>query len=120
MQMALEALANAEDHCPKPYSTDCRRSANALRVALSAQQEPVAWMDDEESGTCNVCGGLLRYGERHRKCGEAVMRAVAEEREQCARLCDEAAKSNEETTARLRWPLEHLAAQIRARYWRHT
>lgn len=36
-------------------------------------------MDDEEGGTCNVCGGLLRYGGRHRKCGETVMRAVAED-----------------------------------------
>jgi hypothetical protein len=36
--------------------------------------------DDDEGGSCNVCGGPLRYGERHRKCGEAVMAAEAAER----------------------------------------
>ena len=44
--------------------------------------------DDEEGGTCNVCGGLLRYGERHRRCGDAVMAAEAKERERCAALCE--------------------------------
>lgn len=28
---------------------------------------------DEEGGTCNVCGGGIRYGERHYRCGEAVL-----------------------------------------------
>ncbi len=40
--------------------------------------------DDEEGGACNVCGGPLRYGGRHRKCGEAVMAAEAAERNRCA------------------------------------
>lgn len=47
--------------------------------------------DDEEGGTCNVCGGPLRYGGRHRKCGEAVMAAVAAERERCAMRLEQAA-----------------------------
>ena len=72
-------------------------------------------LEPEAGGNCNVCGGGLRYGDRHRKCGEAVMRAVAIEREACARLCDEAARRNDETIACLRWPIEYIARQIRAR-----
>jgi len=37
--------------------------------------------DAEVGGTCNVCGGGLRYGERHRKCGDAIM---VTRKEQCA------------------------------------
>jgi hypothetical protein len=44
----------------------------------------------------------------------AIDAAVAAKRERCAKLCDEAARNNTQTTARLRWPLEALAAQIRS------
>lgn len=41
---------------------------------------PSAWQsrnpdDESEFGNCNVCGGPLRYGERHLKCGDAIMKA---------------------------------------------
>lgn len=35
----------------------------------------------EVGGLCSVCGGGLRYGERHRKCGDAAMEAVADVQE---------------------------------------
>lgn len=34
--------------------------------------------DDLDAGTCNVCGGPVRYGSRHVRCGEAVMRLERE------------------------------------------
>ena len=37
MQMALDALENAIDQTPKPYSTECARSADALRAQLDAK-----------------------------------------------------------------------------------
>jgi hypothetical protein len=45
-------------------------------------------MAEEVGGTCNVCGGRLRYGERHRTCGQVVIAAVAQERERCAAIAD--------------------------------
>lgn len=33
---------------------------------------------DEEGGTCNVCGGGIRYGERHYQCGAAVLQLERE------------------------------------------
>ena len=38
MQMALDALENAIDQLPKPYSTECARSADALRAALKEEK----------------------------------------------------------------------------------
>lgn len=37
------------------------------------------------------------------------------EREVCAKICDDSAERNCNTTARLRWPIEALAARIRER-----
>lgn len=42
--------------------------------------------DDEVGGTCNVCGRAVRYGERHRKCGQAVMAAQSALRDQISTL----------------------------------
>ncbi len=39
-QAALDALDNAIDHLPKPYSTGCSNAATDLRAALAAQQAP--------------------------------------------------------------------------------
>ena len=40
MQQALAALGDAEDHCPKPYSTACARASGALRAALASPTPP--------------------------------------------------------------------------------
>jgi hypothetical protein len=37
MRQALNALENATDQTPKPYSTECARSADALRAALKGE-----------------------------------------------------------------------------------
>jgi hypothetical protein len=37
MRQALDALENAIDQTPKPYSTECARSADALREALEGK-----------------------------------------------------------------------------------
>lgn len=60
---ALDALDNAIDHLPKPYSTDCSNAATDLRAALAAQQPcqycndtgDVHGLDGEWLGTCTAC-----------------------------------------------------------------
>lgn len=60
----------------------------------------------EVGGTCNVCGGGLRYGERRRKCGEAAMEAEIERLrgivpEALERLNDELCAENDRLRAAL-------------------
>jgi hypothetical protein len=46
-EQALDALDNAIDQLPKPYSTECAYAKDALRAQLEAppqQAEPVAWI----------------------------------------------------------------------------
>lgn len=49
--------------------------------------------DDGEGGICNVCGGGVRYGNRHSTCGAAVMR-LERERDEARAQRDAAAVAN--------------------------
>lgn len=50
------------------------------------RREPAYWQHmpllpghyEDEGGICNVCGGGIRYGERHYRCGESVMKIERE------------------------------------------
>ena len=60
VEQALEALKNAEDHLPKPYSTDASKAITALRAALAQQAEPVPMPPfppvSQWNRGCAVCG----------------------------------------------------------------
>jgi hypothetical protein len=63
MQMALEALDNALDHLPKPYSTDCANVASTLRTALSRKALDELADIDRELGLDYMQPDLARVGE---------------------------------------------------------
>jgi len=69
-------------HPPAQPEQQAKPMANSVDLSLG--------LEPETGGACNVCGGGLRYGERHVRCGDAVMRAVSAERERCAKVCEQA------------------------------
>lgn len=66
---------------------------------LAALKRPVE--DAEIGGTCNVCGGGVRYGERHYQCGRAVIGIETELAEARAQLAE--ARKDETDAQRYRW-----------------
>jgi hypothetical protein len=63
LEMALEALDNAVDHLPKPYSTDCANVASALHTALSRKALDELAEIDRELGLDYMQPDLAKVGE---------------------------------------------------------
>ena len=58
---------------------DAFNSSDTLAVCLKLEHDaaPAAQPDpDDEAPECNVCGKPVAYGERHYRCGSAVMPAA--------------------------------------------
>ena len=55
-QQALEAMDNAIDQLPKPYSTDCAQAITALRAALAQQEQTCncRWVGDVQTQQCTL------------------------------------------------------------------
>ena len=70
MQQALEALENAEDQLPKPYSTEARVAITVLRERLAQKGEPNA-------EPC-VCGNSIASNTEHRTDGPCYQKEPSE------------------------------------------
>ena len=71
----------------------------ALAGSCGAQEPAPVLGDPEDGGFCNVCGSGVRYGERHHRCGEAVMKAEQEARADERRILLSQAQRLEEPAA---------------------
>ena len=63
-QAALDALDNAIDHLPKPYSTGCSNAATDLRAALAAQPQQAA--ADHPAYQLGFADGAAQYAHKTR------------------------------------------------------
>ena len=64
--------------CEDDAPADCEDGKPWTKYVLAARAAPAQPLDPEVGSDCNVCGRGVRYGERHSKCGEAVMALEAE------------------------------------------